>query len=117
MTVHCVGDCRLLEQVGEKQDFECMLTSRGFRHEEFVLRVRRLAQRALDADWNSDYAVTVMRTGSNVSHRYIGGPVHDWVKRCAADLTGGVYGSVPCNVPRSNRSAGGGGLPLERGAE
>jgi len=50
MTVRCVGDCRLLEQVGEKQDFECMLTSRGLRHEEFVLRVRRLAQRAVDAD-------------------------------------------------------------------
>jgi len=117
MTVRCVGDCRLLEQVGEKQDFECMLTSRGLRHEEFVLRVRRLAQRAVDADWNSDYAVTVMRTESNVSHRYIGGPVHDWVKRCAADLARGAYGRPSDRVPLGSREPRAGVLPLERGTE
>ena len=30
-----------MEQVWEKQDFECELTRHGLRHEDFVLHVRR----------------------------------------------------------------------------
>ena len=41
MTVRCTGESRLLEHVGEKQDFECELTSQGLRHEDFELRVQR----------------------------------------------------------------------------
>jgi len=117
MTVHCIGECRLLEQVGEKQDFECMLTARGLRHEEFTLRVRRLAHRAPGSDWNCDYSVTVTRVEGDVRHRYIGGPAHDWVKRCAADLARGAYGRPPDHVPLGRREPRGGGLPLERGTE
>jgi len=41
MTVHCEGDCRLLEQLGEKQDFEAELSRLGFRHEEFTFFAKR----------------------------------------------------------------------------
>ncbi|HEY6892690.1 MAG TPA: hypothetical protein VI258_00875 [Rhodanobacteraceae bacterium] len=117
MTVHCVGECRLLEQVGEKQDFECMLTARGLRHEQFSLRVRRRAHRAPGADWNCDYSVTVTRMESGVRHRYIGGPAHEWVMRCAADLARGAYVRRSDHVPLGRREPQGRGLPLERGTE
>ena len=37
MTVHCEGDCRVIEQLGEKQDFESELSRLGFKHEHFML--------------------------------------------------------------------------------
>ena len=39
MSVICVGDSQVLEQIGEKQDFECELSRVGFRHEEFTVHV------------------------------------------------------------------------------
>jgi len=33
MTVRCEGDSRVMELVGEKQDFEAELSRFGFRHE------------------------------------------------------------------------------------
>ena len=41
MAVRCEGDYGPMEQVWEKQDFECELTRHGLRHEDFVLHVRR----------------------------------------------------------------------------
>ena len=34
MTVRCEGDSRVMEMVGEKQDFEAELSRFGFRHED-----------------------------------------------------------------------------------
>ena len=39
MTVYCEGDCSLVEQLGEKQEFEVELTRLGFKHEDFTLQV------------------------------------------------------------------------------
>lgn len=91
MSVRCTGDCRPLEQVGEKQDFECLLTTPGLKHEAFVLRVRLLSNRKLGRDWSTDYSVTVTRLDTKLRHVYIGGPTHGWVKRFAADLAKGAY--------------------------
>lgn len=37
--VLCSGQYGVLEQLGEKQDFEAELSRRGYRHEEFSLHV------------------------------------------------------------------------------
>jgi hypothetical protein len=39
MTVYREGDCTLVEQLGEKQEFEAELTRLGFKHEDFTLHV------------------------------------------------------------------------------
>jgi hypothetical protein len=95
MTVRCSGDSRLLEQVGEKQDFECTLTAHGFAHETFALGVRRVAHPDLGAAWSCDYSVTVTRTDLGIRHVYAGGPAHRWVARFGADLTSGAYDGPP----------------------
>jgi hypothetical protein len=41
MAVRCEGDSRVMEQLGEKQDFEAELSRQGLKHEDFVLHVRR----------------------------------------------------------------------------
>jgi hypothetical protein len=41
MAVHSEGDTWVMEQLGEKQDFEAELSRLGYRHEDFILRVRR----------------------------------------------------------------------------
>ena len=86
MTVRCSGDCRLMEQVGEKQDFEIALTLQGLCHEDFMLCVRRPRAAAHDDDWNQDYVVTVVAVTSDRGQRYIGGPRHNWVRQFARDL-------------------------------
>lgn len=95
MTVLCTGDTRLLEQLGEKQDFECLLTARGMRHETYALRVRRVLHRQLGDRWSCDYAVTVTRTDFDIRHVYAGGPAHRWVERFAADVEGGAFERQP----------------------
>ena len=85
MAVRCTGEAALLEQLGEKQDFECLLTALGFRHEDLALSVRRVTRRSLgDA---RAYAVSVMRAGCGVRHVYLGGPAHAWIERFAAAAT------------------------------
>src|SRR5438128_8071315 len=59
MTVHCEGDCWLLDQRGEKQDFEAELSRWGFKHEDFSLDVRREMTPGKKAHWNQHYAITV----------------------------------------------------------
>lgn len=95
MTVRCLGEYRLLEQVGEKQDFECMLTAHGARHEEFVLRVRRITHSGRGPEWNCDYSVTVARPSAHRRHVYLGGPAHGWLQRFASDLARGAYERSP----------------------
>lgn len=90
MAVRCAGDSGPMEQVGEKQDFECELTRHGLRHENFMLRVRRRA-RAASNPWNHDYAVIVTHLATGQDRVYAGGPAYRWVRRFAADLANGAY--------------------------
>jgi hypothetical protein len=91
MTVHCQGDCGIIEQLGEKHDFETELTRLGFRHEHFVLHVIR-PQRGT-SDWTQqNYSVTVQNVVTDRQRVYPGRPGSDWVRECAADLAKGVFG-------------------------
>jgi hypothetical protein len=92
MTVRCAGDGRLMEQVGEKQDFEVALTRHGLLHEDFLLRVRRPSVAADNDEWNRYYVVTVVAVATDRRHSYRGGPRHDWVLQFANDLASGAYG-------------------------
>jgi hypothetical protein len=92
MTVRCSGDGRLMEQVGEKQDFEVALTRHGLSHEDFLLRVRRPSVAGDNDEWNRDYVVTVVAVATDRRHSYRGGPRHNWVLQFANDLASGAYG-------------------------
>jgi len=52
VAVRCSGDCRPMEQVGEKQDFESALTRHALRHEDFMLRVSRPVEAAQEGAWS-----------------------------------------------------------------
>jgi hypothetical protein len=91
VSVRCTGDRRLLEQVGEKREFECLLSAWGLPHENFELRVRRVRHRQLGDAWSCDYAVSVTRTDADLRHVYLGGPSYRWLSRFAADLANGKY--------------------------
>jgi hypothetical protein len=91
MTVHCEGDCGVIEQLGEKQDFEAELSRRGFRHEHFVLHV--VEPRRGKSGWGKQtYSVTVEHVVADRQRVYQGGPGNDWVRECARDLGNGVFG-------------------------
>ena len=92
MSVLCSGQYGILEQLGEKQDFEAELSRRGYRHEEFSLHVdtdRRLGYRA---GWNPRYDVKVTHTPTDTVCSYAGGASQDWVAHFAKDLIAGLYG-------------------------
>lgn len=86
MTVRWAGDCRLLEQLGDKQDFECALTALDLPPEDFALKAVRMTNRELGPQWSQDYRVTVTCLAGGFRHVYIGGPRHRSVARCAEDL-------------------------------
>jgi len=92
MTVHCEGDFRIVEQLGEKQDFEAELSRRGFRHEDFTLHVafeRTARSRRTSVQ---DYLVTVANVANQQQRAYRGGPRFEWVTQCACDLAAGAFG-------------------------
>ena len=91
MTVHCEGDCRVVEQLGEKQDFETELTRLGFAHEHFTLQVA-LPRHGSAWAQRHDYAVTVANVVTDKYVVYRGGPRRNWVRECARDLASGVFG-------------------------
>ena len=92
MAVRCEGDSRVMEQLGEKQDFESELSRLGFSHEAFTLHVRR-ANAFGGTSWNANYAVCVTSTVTKRQNIYWGGPGDHWVCEFAADVARGVYGS------------------------
>jgi hypothetical protein len=98
MTVRCEGDHGPMEQAWEKQDFECELTHRGLRHEDFVLHVRRRSSGG-SLPWNHDYSVTVEDRRTGREHVYIGGPAHHWVSRFAADLAKRQFAAMATACP------------------
>ena len=93
MAVQCEGDCRIMDQLGEKQDFEAQLSRLGFRHEDFALDVRRadLGPRGNRA-WTSHYAVRVSNVAIGKRNIYWGGPGEDWVAQFVVDAGRGFYG-------------------------
>ena len=93
MTVRSEGDTWVMEQLGEKQDFEAELSRLGFPHEDFTLRVRR-ARPATDS-WTSHYAVRVTNRQSAKSNIYWGGPSENWVAQFVRDVADGFFGQAP----------------------
>ena len=91
MTVRCEGDSWVMEQLGEKQDFEAELSRLGLRHEDFALHVRRGGLGRINRGWGSHYAVRVTHTV--IGHRsfYLGGPGECWVAQFAIDASRGMY--------------------------
>ena len=104
MTVHCEGDCRLLEQLGEKQDFEAELSRLGFKHEDFTLHVLRRASEDRNLQWNQSYSVTVTHVPTGRSYLYLGGPRQAWVARFVRDLANRSAGTPPLGGPPDGHS-------------
>jgi hypothetical protein len=98
MAVQCQGDAAVMEQLGEKQDFEAELSRQGFRHEDFELCVRRARPMTDRVQWATYYAVRVTHLESGRRNIYWGGPREDWVGQFVADLTQGMYGAPSLRV-------------------
>ena len=83
----------MIEQLGEKQDFESELSRLGFRHEDFILYIGVVSSKA-PGQVHYDYSVTVANVETGQQRVYHGGPRHDWVKECSRDLASGVFGKA-----------------------
>jgi hypothetical protein len=94
MTVHCEGDCRIIEQTGEKPDFESELRRLGFEHQHFMLYMGMVPSE-MWPQMHHNYSVTVANVETGQQRVYHGGPGHDWVRECACDLASGVFGRAP----------------------
>ena len=113
MSVACGGDVRVIEQLGEKQDFEAELSRRGFPHEDFPLHVEMAKGTDSRATWDPRYDVEVIHLPTQTIRIYRGGPRMNWVRAFAKDLIAGVYGEptlwrseqVPDAARRGRRSA------------
>ena len=99
MSVLCSGQTTVLEQLGEKQDFEAELSRRGYRHEEFTLHVEPDGRFGSHSVWNPRYEVKVTHAPTQTVRSYTGGSRHNWVARFAKDLIGGLFGEA--SVPRA----------------
>ena len=93
MTVHCEGECAVLEQLGERYEFETELTRHGFRHEDFALHVIRERPRPPKSEWVQRYAVTVVNVRADRRRVYRGGGRQRWVAEFARDLAVGAFGT------------------------
>lgn len=91
MAVRCEGDSWIMEQVGERQDFEAELSRLGIRHEEFCLHVRRGGLGGADRNWESHYAVRVTDLVTGTKNIYWGGPGENWVAQFVTDILKGMY--------------------------
>jgi len=88
MTVHCDGDWRVIEQLGERRGFESELSRLGFRHRHFMLYIKVVPSERREL---SDYSVTVFNTSTGQGRFYHGGPTRDWVSECSQDLVAGAF--------------------------
>jgi hypothetical protein len=102
MAVRCEGDLWIMEQLGERQDFESELSRLGMRHEDFHLHVRKAAFNQAKKTWSSNYAIRVTHSMTGRRSIYWGGPGQDWVAQFVADLRNGLYGDLL--IPRERRS-------------
>jgi len=103
MAVRCRGDSWVMEQLGEKQDFECELSRLGFRHEDFALHVRRAIAPGSGAAWTAKYAVRVTKIPAARHIIYWGGLGEQWVKEFVADVANGIYGQSSIGRSRQRR--------------
>jgi len=94
MTVHCEGDCRVIEQTGEKPDFESELSRLGFEHQHFMLYMGMVPSE-MWPQMHNNYSVTVANVETGQPRVYHGGPGYEWVRECARDLASGVFGGAP----------------------
>src|SRR5690349_24359738 len=101
MSVVCKGQSAVLEQLGEKQDFETELSRRGYPHEEFTLDVQPDPRLGSRSGWNPRYEVKVTHAPTQTVRSYPGGARQSWVARFAKDLTGGLYGAPTLPAPTS----------------
>jgi hypothetical protein len=92
MTVRCEGDCKVMEQLGEKQDFEAELSRLGFAHEAFLLDVRHGNKPGSGGAWAANYSVRVLHISTRRQSIYWGGPGENWVSEFATDVARGFYG-------------------------
>jgi len=92
MAVRAEGYCRIIEQLGEKQDFEAELSRLGYRHEDFSLMVRRARLTGPVDGWTASYTVCVTDLRTSRSNVYWGGPHMQWVAQFASDLARGFFG-------------------------
>jgi hypothetical protein len=92
MSVVARGNVWVMEQLGEKQDFEAELTRLGFEHEHFELQVERPRESGAEARCDSTYAVEVTNVRTGKKNIYWGGPSENWVVRFATDLARGAFG-------------------------
>ena len=95
MTVRCDGDSWIMEQVGEKQDFEAELSRLGLRHEDYSLHVRRGGMGGIARGRGSHYAVRVTNVVKGIRGIYWGGPGETWVAQFATDVAKGMYRDLP----------------------
>ena len=103
MAVRCRGDSWVMEQLGEKQDFECELSRLGFKHEDFALYVRRAIAPGAGTAWTAKYAVRVTKIPAARHIMYWGGPGEQWVKEFVADVANGIYGQSSIGRSRQRR--------------
>jgi hypothetical protein len=102
MTVHCEGDCLLIDQTGEKQDFEVALTRLRLAHEAFWLQVVRVPDPLGSWDWGLRYRVTVHHRPSGQALDYLATPSRSWVKSFRSDVERGRYTFVPAPLQRDS---------------
>jgi hypothetical protein len=102
MAVRCGGDTWGIEQIGEKQDFECELTRLGFKHEDFALHVRRANALGAGTAWTTNYAVRVTNIPTARHIFYWGGPGEHWIEAFVADVESGIYGRPTIGRPEVN---------------
>jgi hypothetical protein len=107
MAVNCGGDSRMMEQLGEKQDFECELSRLGFKHEDFALYVRRESAPGMATAWAANYTVQVTNIPASRHIIYWGGPGQRWVEEFVADVAKGSYGQPMFGRPRQRRGRSG----------
>ncbi len=104
MSILCKGTTRVLEQLGEKQDFEAELSRRGFPHEAFTLHVDAGANSQSGVAWDPRYKVTVTHGPTQTVKVYQAGPRENWVTRFSKDLISGLYGEPSLHLPPDTRS-------------
>ena len=105
MSVRCIGDTWVMEQLGEKQDFESHLSRLGFRHEDFKLHVGEAQKSDGTSVGAGVYAVDLIHVITAKSKIYWGGRGANWVAGAADDLARGLFGApAGHDVPVHRRS-------------
>jgi hypothetical protein len=81
----------LIDQTGEKQDFEVALTRLRLSHEAFALHVVRVPGTLGSWDWGLRYSVTVRHIPTGHSMTYLATPSRSWVSSFRNDVERGHY--------------------------